>query len=92
MEEEHEMTEEEGIAIGKAIELDSKKYFADTLKKIISRESGKPIDEVKIEDFDFDSNNLCSSCTFDITMCENVDAREHKATSVFICYYYKRRN
>jgi len=92
MEEEHEMTEEERIAIGKSIELDSKACFANTIKKIINRESGKPIDEIKIEDFAFDSNGLCSSCTFDITTCQNVDAREHEAKHVFVCFYYEKRN
>lgn len=93
MKEEHEveMTEEEGIALGKAIELDSKNSFATTLKKMISRESGKAIDEVEIEDFDFDSNGLCPSCFFDITTCENLDARECGAEQVFICCFFKKK-
>jgi len=91
MEEEHEMTEEEGIALGKALELDSKNYFANTLKKMISRESGRPVADIEIEDFDFDSNNLCPSCIFDITTCENLDARECKAEHVFICCYFKKK-
>lgn len=88
--EEKEMTEEDGIALGKAIELNSKNYFGDTLKKMISRESGKPIAEIEIADFDFDSKGLCSSCIFDITTCENMDARECGATQVFICCYYEK--
>ena len=91
MEEERKITEEEGMALSKALELDSKNYFATTLKKMISRESGKAIDEIKIEDFDFDSNDLCLSCIFDITTCENLDARGCRATNVFICFYFKKK-
>lgn len=91
MEEERELTEEEGIAIGKSIELDSKAYFANTIKKVINRESGKPIDEIKIEDFAFNSNGLCPSCVFDIATCQNVDTREHEATQVWVCHYYEKR-